>query len=164
MRLEISAPALDAIQRGAEQAPALVQRELLAMMTVVTIGLEGEVKDAMPKHSGVTANSIHSDAFASPAGVLGVVGSAQPAALFVELGTKPHMPPVEALVPWVRNVLGVEERKARSVAYLIARKIAREGTPARIPFRGTLERMAPQIGREFETAAGRIAQQLWGTA
>lgn len=164
MRLEISAPALDAIQRASREAPELVRRELLAMMTVVTLGLEGEVKDAVPKHTGITANSISSDAFTSSAGVLGVVGSAQPAALFVELGTKPHMPPVEALVPWVRNVLGVEERKAHSVAYLIARKIARKGTEAQLPFQKTLERMAPQIGREFETAAGRIAQQLWGTA
>lgn len=163
MNLQISAPSLAIIDRGLAEAPGIVQRELLAMMTVVTQGLQGEVQDAMPRGAtGLTAQSIGSDAFSVPAGVLGIVGSSQPAALFVELGTRAHMPPVDALVPWVREVLGVQGVRARSVAFLVARKIARKGTPAQWPFKRTLERMRPTIVREFEVAAGRIARQLGG--
>lgn len=162
MNLQISAPTLAAIDRGLAEAPSIVRRELLAMMTTITQGLQGEVQDAMPAVSGLTRASIGGDAFSTPAGVLGVVGSSQPAALFVELGTKPHMPPVDALVPWVREVLGVQGVRARSVAFLIARKIARKGTPAQLPFKRTLERMRPTIVREFEAAAGRIERQLGG--
>ena len=163
MNITISAPALATVQRGLAEAPAVVRRELLRFMTVVTQGLQGEVQDAIPRGAtGLTAQSIGSDAFSTPAGVLGVVGSSQPAALFVELGTRPHMPPVDALVPWVREVLGVQPAQARQVAFLIARKIARKGTPAQLPFKKTLERMKPQISREFELAAGRIAAQLGG--
>lgn len=43
---------------------------------------------------------------------------------FVEFGTRPHFPPVDALKRWARRVLGDE-----SAAWPVARKIAEEGTP-----------------------------------
>lgn len=48
--------------------------------------------------------------------------------LFVEVGTGPHMPPVDALKPWAALKLGDE-----NLAWPIAIKISREGTPAQ-PF------------------------------
>lgn len=164
MRISLSAPALAQIHDAFARAPALAQRELLATMTDVTMLLEREVKDAMPSVSGLTRASVTSDAFSVPAGVLGVVGSAQVSAVAVELGTRPHMPPVQALVPWVIEALGVEPKRARSVAYLVARKIARRGTTAQKPFARTLERLEGHIVREFESAAARMAAALGGAA
>ena len=46
----------------------------------------------------------------------------------VRHGTKPHFPPIDALVPWVRKVLGIGPERVRQVAFLVARKISREGT------------------------------------
>lgn len=163
--MSISAQALHTLARAWREAPELAQAELLATMTQATMLYEREVKEAMPRGAtGLTAGSITSDVFSTPAGVLGVTGSSQPAALFVELGTRPHMPPVAALVPWVRNVLGVDAKRAPSVAFLIARKIAAKGTPAQRPFAKTLQRLEGQIGRMFEAAAGRLADRMAGGA
>lgn len=164
MNISISAPALVTIQDGFKRAPSMVQRELLAAATEASMLLEREVKDAMPAVSGLTRASVTSDAFSTPAGVLGVVGSAQVAAVALELGTKPHMPPVKALVPWVIEALGVEPKRAERVAFLVARKIARVGTKAQKPFEKSLGVTQPQIVRMFEAAAGRIAAQLGGAA
>jgi hypothetical protein len=44
-------------------------------------------------------------------------------------GSRPHFPPYEALIPWVVAKFGAtDEKTARSIAFLIARKIARSGT------------------------------------
>jgi len=163
--LSISASGLDALERGWREAPGVTRRELLAAMTQGTLLVEREVKEGIPRGAtGLTAASVSSDAFSTPAGVLGVVGSSQASASFVELGTKPHMPPVAALVPWVRAVLGVDAKRAPSVAFLIARKIARKGTPAQRPFALALARTEGQVLRMFEDAAGRIAAHLAGGA
>ena len=160
--LHISLSGLDALQRGFAQAPEATRRELLATMTQATLLAEREAKERTPRVTGKTAASIASDAFASPVGVIGIVGSSQPALMFVELGTKPHMPPVEALVPWVRAVLGVDRKRERSVAFLVARKIARKGTEPQQPLQKAAIATEGQVLRLFEDAAGRVAAQLAG--
>lgn len=162
--LHVSMGALDALQRGLAQAPEQTQRELLGAMTQATLLVEREVKDRMPRVSGISAASIASDAFSSSVGVIGTVGSSQPSVLFVELGTKPHMPPVQALVPWVRAVLGVDAKRAPSVAFLVARKIAKKGTKPQKHFEATVAATESQVLRMFEAAAGRIADRLAGGA
>lgn len=163
-RLHMSFAGLDALKRGFDQAPEVTRRELLAAATQGTLLVEREVKDGMPRHTGMTAASVASDAFATPVGVIGTVGSSQPSATFMELGTKPHMPPVEALIPWVKAVLGVEPKRARSVAFLVARKIARKGTKPRRVFEKAAAATEGQVLRMFEDAAGRVAVHLGGGA
>ncbi len=47
----------------------------------------------------------------------------------VESGTKPHMPPVDAILLWVKRVLQIsDEKQAKQTAWAIAKKIKREGT------------------------------------
>lgn len=47
----------------------------------------------------------------------------------VETGARPHMPPIEALIPWVmRKFNVVEEKKATSLAWAVAAKIKQQGT------------------------------------
>lgn len=48
----------------------------------------------------------------------------------VRMGTRPHFPPIDALVPWVVKKLNVPMAEARSVAFLVCRKISRKGTKA----------------------------------
>ncbi|MBF9263391.1 HK97 gp10 family phage protein [Acidovorax cattleyae] len=153
---------LDALQRGFAQAPDVTRRELLAAMTEGTLLMEREIKDRLPRVTGMTAASVASDAFATPVGVIGTVGSSQPSATFLELGTRPHMPPVDALVPWVRAVLGVDRKRERSVAYLVARKIARRGTKAQRHFAEGAAATEGQVLRRLEDAAGNVAAFLAG--
>lgn len=161
--MSLSMQALATFQRALQDAPELTDHELLVAATESTLLVEREVKELIPRGAtGLTAASITSDVLSTPAGPLGVVGSTQPAALFVELGTRPHMPPVAPLVPWVRNVLGVPQDRARTVAYLVARKIAQRGTRAQRPFARALEATEAQIVRIFEDAADRLAAHLAG--
>ncbi len=164
MSLHLTFAGLDALQRGFAQAPEVTRRELLVSMTQGTLLMQREVKDALPRHTGMTAASVASDAFATAVGVIGTVGSSQPSATFLELGTKPHMPPIDALVPWVKAVLGVDPKRARSVAFLVARKIARKGTKPKRYFELAAAATEGQVLRMFEDAAGRIAAHLAGTA
>lgn len=155
--MQISAEALVSVERGLRQAPALAERELLGTMIAVTQALEGETKDAFPKRTGLTAASISSDAYSTPEGALGVVGSASPIALFVEEGTKPHE---------IRAV------HAKALAFplgtggeiVFAKAVHHPGTKAQHVFANTLERNEGHIVRQFEDAAARIALQMVGGA
>jgi len=57
----------------------------------------------------------------------------QPYASVIEFGRRKgaKAPPVAALLPWVIGKLGIPRENARSVAFLIARKISERGIPAR---------------------------------
>jgi hypothetical protein len=61
-----------------------------------------------------------------------VIGVHPPADVYagpVETGTRPHFPPPSALLLWVQKKLQIEdEKKALSVAFAIARTIAKRGT------------------------------------
>jgi hypothetical protein len=153
--MSISAPALATLQRSFVEAPALAERELYGTMVAVTQALEGEVKDAMPKRTGLTAASVNSDAYSTPAGAIGVVGSASPIALFIEEGTKAHE---------IRAV------RAKALAFslgeggpmVFAKVVHHPGTKAQHIFANTLDRNEGQIVRHFENAAERIAQHMAG--
>lgn len=59
----------------------------------------------------------------------GVVGTPSAYALPVEDGARPHMPPVEPLVLWVRRKFGItDDDQAVSVAWAVARTIKKRGT------------------------------------
>jgi hypothetical protein len=61
-----------------------------------------------------------------------IIANGPPADVYaapVNFGSRPHFPPYEALIPWVIKKFGAtDEKTARSIAFLIARKIARQGT------------------------------------
>lgn len=161
--MTISAQALEQLQAGFRQAPDMTNREVLATMTEVTLLMQHEVQDLMPVGAtGLTRASITADAFSTPTGAIGVVASSQPAAVYLELGTKPHMPPVAALVPWVSAVMGLRDEDAKRVAFLVARKISRVGTKAQKPFSRAIEALRGQVDRMFEDCAARVAAQLGG--
>lgn len=166
MNLSISISGLDVIARGLRTAPEFTRQVLTATMTEATLLAQREWQENIPRGaSGITAQSITSDVASTPAGVLGIVGSSQASALFVELGTRPHMPPVAAMVPWVKAVLGIADPKEiKRVAFLVARKIARRGTPAQRPMGRAFEATQGQIVALFEAAAARIANHLAGGA
>lgn len=58
----------------------------------------------------------------------GEVTSEAPHSAFVEYPTRPHWPPISALVEWVRIKFGLHGREAESAGFLVARAISRKGT------------------------------------
>lgn len=158
--IHIDASGLAALQRGFERAPEFTRERLLTAMTEATLYLEREVKDAFPAVSGLTRASITADAFSTPAGVLGVVGSASPAVAAVELGTKPHMPPVAAILLWVQDKFGLSGEEAESMAWGVARKIRARGTKGQGHFQKTLAGATGTLTSIFQGAVQDVAQHL----
>lgn len=88
--------------------------------------------------------------------VAGWVGYSAPASGyigFVNRGTRPHFPPIEALAYWAARKFGypVGSPEARRIGYLVARRISRFGTKGQhfvervvAAERGTVVRMARQ--------------------
>jgi len=64
---------------------------------------------------------------------------------YLESGTRPHWPPMDAILEWIRvkPVIPVERNGSlpteKQLAYLISRKIALEGTPETDLLKNTLE-------------------------
>lgn len=160
MQVKFSAYGLNALQRGFQEAPAVARAELLRAGQEAVLMLESAIVGAFPHHSGVTRASFSSSAFSTPMGVLGLVGSAAPVALFVELGTKPHTPPLQPLIQWVQDVLGKQGDEAFIAARGIQRKIRARGTQAKHVIRDTAVQHEPQVMALFEAAAGRVAAHL----
>lgn len=147
------------------QAPDIVRQELLAAVTEADQLLEREVKDKTPTATGVSRASIFSREQALGDGGIGVVGTSEPHVAYVELGTRPHFPPVEALEDWVRVKLGIsDEKKIHGVAYLIARKIAARGTLGVGMFHRTWAQQQPAVVAMFERARNRIVARIAGSA
>ncbi len=147
------------------QTPDIVRQELLSAMTEADLLVERNVKERTPVGAsaggaGGLKGSIFGEESVGPEGVLGVVATAMPYAIPVELGTRPHFPPVEPLVDWVVAKLGIPEKEAHGVAFAIARKIARVGTKGHGMFHAGFEEARPQVIAMFERARDRIVARL----
>lgn len=70
----------------------------------------------------------------------------------IELGSRPHFPPVEALYGWVSKVLGLAGKQIVRGAWAVAVAISQRGTKARYVFKGVYDRYknkVPQIVKEY---------------
>ena len=93
--------------------------------------------------------------------VEGVVGSPLPYAIYVEMGTRPHYPPLAPLLLWVTRKLGVaDERQAYAIAKGIQRKIGAVGTAANPFLSNAFEMAEPQIEMYFDQALDKITERL----
>lgn len=146
------------------RSPEIVREELLAAVTESDKLLEREVKDLTPTASGVSRASIFSREQVLGDGGIGVVGTSQPHVAYVEIGTRPHFPPVAPLEDWVRQKLAVPEKRVHGVAYLIARKIAQRGTLGVGMFHRTWAHQRDAVARRFALARDRIVARVAGAA
>lgn len=84
-------------------------------------------------------------------------------AIAVETGTRPHFPPTAALLPWVlKKFPGADERKAKSFAFLIARKISKVGTKGIFFFERTRAEHEPRAPAAFDEYLDKAIANLEG--
>lgn len=163
MEIAIDFSALTTLQAQLRKAPDVVRQELLAAMTEADGKLEEQVKELTPRASGGLKSSIIGEEKVREFGVEGLIGSPLNYAMPVELGTRPHFPPVDALVDWVKLKFGISsEKEARGVAFLVARKISRAGTRGQNMFADSLRHLEPEIRMIFDAAQQRIAARIIG--
>lgn len=163
MNLTIDATEVLDLATAWNEAPELVQRELTAATLEGEILLEREIKDDTPV--GVTgqlrASITAFDPVVAGNNVIGVVGTSLAHALPVELGTRPHFPPLKPLIDWVRAKLDVQqEQRAVGIALAIARKIAARGTLAVGMFHRNFNANRFQVEGFYAQANERIAEGL----
>lgn len=167
MRLTIDATQVKGLQALWAHAPQIVGEEMYAVIVEADQFLKGELQQQLPRGAGGIsggaglAGSIFTDEQRMADRVVGAVASPLIYAEYVELGTRPHMPPIEPLQDWVQVKLNItDEAESRSVAYLIARKISRVGTKPD----GTWQRVydANQVSIEARFARGvdRVLDRL----
>ncbi|MBI1397069.1 MAG: hypothetical protein GC151_13920 [Betaproteobacteria bacterium] len=146
-----------------EQAPEIAREELgIGLETAAALYMR-EVKDITPV--GVTGNlreSIAQERADTPEDVQVRVFSPLNYAAPVELGTKPHYPPLAALEDWVRAKLSVDETEVTDVAQKIQWKIGKKGTKPRLMFTNTLDEIRIQMREEMRQAVDRAWDRLRG--
>lgn len=153
--------------RSLRQAPDITREEMTAGMQEILLLLEREIKDNTPVGVGGAAglrgsitHQIMGTALSGGVGVAGKVFTPMAHGLPVELGTKPHFPPIAPIADWVHAKLGVPQAEAGSVAFLIARKISRKGTKGAHMFEKTFTEQASQISRMLLAALDRVTARL----
>lgn len=140
--------------------PERYARELTAAMLEAGLLLEREAKNLAPVGVGGAAGYRGSLAAITPhmdGGTLtGGLGTSCPYAEPVELGTRPHFPPVQPLENWVRAKLGAKDpEEVGAIALAIARKIAAHGTEGKHIFKNALEASETQLTGIFDRAVER---------
>lgn len=163
-RFQIDTGGLVDLARRLEHAPDEVVGALkLAMMEALEL-LASEAQERTPVATGNLRASIFPvmpqvqgdaviGAVVSNQGQQGAMlgmGSPLLYAVPVELGTKPHMPPLQPLIDWVKLKLGIRDPEEReTVAQKIRWKIYRHGTPGHRMFLRALEVCKPRIDAIF---------------
>ena len=160
--LHIDAHEIAGLAEAWKRAPRIVAEEMTKAVTEGTLLAEREVKERTP---GGATGSLRSSISARPARVLrdnviGEVSTSIGHAVPVELGTKPHYPPVAPLADWAVSKLGVSHQEAQGVAHAIVRKIAREGTQGAHMFEEGFKAVRPQVLKLLERAGARIVARL----
>jgi len=119
-------------QRKGEQVVSDLRGEpfLNAMRTAVLL-VQRDAKRLAPVDTGLLRASIMPEVRAQDRTVQGVVGSNVTYAAAVELGSRPHMPPLAALEAWAA--------RHGTTARAVARGIAMHGTRPRAFLSGALE-------------------------
>lgn len=85
---------------------------------------------------------------------------------YLEYGTKPHFPPIEAIKKWInvkRLVPKANKGKVPTVdqlAYLISRKISKVGTPATKALEQTIDQSASLINEIIEQLTNKLTEEI----
>lgn len=140
-------------------------RHLRIAMNKSVVKIEGRAKKNAPV--GVSSrlrNSLASEVKSMPGSIVGRVGSTLKGEVYpavIERGRKPgSMPPSSALVRWVRIRLKVPAKQAKSVAFLVARKIGRRGIMGRFFLRKAWFASKRQVDGYFSKALKAITKEL----
>lgn len=142
---------------------ARVQKDFIPIfrkaMVASTAAVKRTAKEEVPIYQGELRRGIFDKVTSSVAkSVKGIVYVANVKyGIFVELGTRPHFPPVAVMEKWARIKLGKP-----GIGYLVSRKIARVGTKAHPFMLPALEQNKEKIQRHFEEGVDTVVKMLAG--
>lgn len=145
------------------QAPDVVEKVGMRALIKATALLEREIKERTPFGvSGLLRQSIsaHEPYRSGFDNMIGVVATPLNYAVPVELGSKPHYPPIEPIKEWVVKKLGISFEQAESVARTIAFKIKAHGTKGAFMFAKGFEANKAQVQQILGQVPQQIAEEI----
>jgi hypothetical protein len=134
------------------RSPRVVAAEEARAMTASLLLIEGDARRNVRHDTRQLMNSITHRQRERGQTLIGEVGPSLRYGLYVERGSRPHFPPVAALVGWARRH-GVSP-------YAVQRAVGRRGTRARPFLAPAFAKNADRIGRLFAAAGARITAML----
>lgn len=159
-----------ALEQRLAAMPGVLARELRTAMQTFLILVEGDARLGAPRDIGRLAGSISHSIRGTGLDISGTVGPSARYGAAQEFGAHfpGKMPPVDALIPWVRrHPLGVLPRRGasrqsalRSQAFLLARAIKRRGLRARPYMQPAYAKNRPAADALFHRAAQRTTDFL----
>ena len=144
---------------GAGAAP-IIHEEMMAATEYGVAVVESAIAPLAPVDRGMFRAGIQTKVYGEPAIVTGTVFNPLTYALPVEDGSKPHWPPQAPLAAWAQRKLGLSADEAKSVGFLIARKISRVGTRAHRPFARGFAAAKEQVVARYEQMVASIVSRL----
>lgn len=149
-----------------EIAPDIFFEEMTATTWQSELLLERDIKELTPVGigggSGLKGDISAREPIILADNVIGATGTSLNYAVPVELGTKPHMPPIQPLADWAEQVLGVGSNEAWRVGTAIAYKINRDGTEGAHMFERGFKANQQQIQQLYQDAGERIIARIAG--
>ena len=150
--IEVDIRGLEEAQRKAEQVVTeMFGPPMLEAMRDSTLYVQRDARRYAPVDTGRLRASITPSIRSDKTGIQGVIGSNVVYAPYMELGTRPHWPPISALETWAR-------RHGMS-AYQVALAIATRGTKARRYLQRAIEDNASRIYRRIHRAVIEIVRK-----
>jgi hypothetical protein len=171
MRLRIDSSEVKGLGALWAHAPEIMGEEMHRAVAECDQLLAGELKQQLPKGAGGLSGgaglvgSVFTEEEVLANNVIGMVASPLPYAEYVEIGTRPHFPPLQPLEDWVQAKLGItDESERRSVAFLIARKISVKGTQGDGTWGRVAEAQTPEVLRKLADGVDRVLDRLGAPA
>lgn len=160
---EVTIKGLEEAVKTFQNADKIIQQEFKTAMSKSTIKVASAAKKGAPVGvSGELRASITSKV--TPIGardVEGRVGSPLPYAVYVEMGTRPHYPPLEPLVLWVQRKLSPSnDWQAVMIARAIQLKIGRVGTKGVKFLEAAINDTEDDVNGYFDAALDHITERL----
>ncbi len=157
---------INEIQELVKKYPDVVHAETMAVMKIIVARLEKEVTEGTPAGVGGAAGlrgSIYGEVVSmAGSSVEGVVGTPLEYGEVVEMGRRPGkgFPPIAPITLWAIRKLGVADKEAKSVAFLIARKIAKKGFEGAHMFQKAWDKNERWVMDQLQTIPGRVVDRL----
>lgn len=167
MELRLDVDQAVAIQGAFHRAPAIALDEMETTIGSLMLYLQRETQENTPTDLGALRSAFVTDvqAFTQLDAVFGTLSNALPYAIPVELGTKPHFPPLAPLADWALRHIeyftdGEGVPDPWQIARGIQRKIGRQGSPGYGMARFALLDGRQTIAAEFADCAARITARI----
>ncbi|MGO1078335.1 hypothetical protein [Inquilinus sp. CA228] len=152
-----------AVAQALERAPEMVDAHFLPAVWEASFLAQREIVERTPRAFSTLADSIQArEPEIGVSAIVGVVGTPLAYAEPVELGSRPHMPPLQPLMDWVKAKLGKPADQVEPIAQAIRWKIYHHGTKGAFMFREGLKAVQPQVERIMAEAVRGLIAELAG--